>query len=73
MQKFRMWHAECETEAEGEVVEAETAQGAAKRLLFRYYEGDCDHGADRVEEDGVCWLAFRKGSPDYFHIKKEGA
>lgn len=68
---FRMWHAECETEAEGEVVKAKTAQEAAKHLLFRYYEGDCDSGADRLEEDGARWVAFRKGSPDYFYITKE--
>jgi hypothetical protein len=66
-----MWHAECQTPDEGDVVEAETAQEAAKSLLFVYYAGDCDSGADRLEVEGDHWLAFRKDSPDYFHIKKE--
>jgi hypothetical protein len=53
-----------------EEVEAETVEEAAKSLLFVYYAGDCDHGADKVEEIGPgLWEATRKGSPDYFHIK----
>jgi hypothetical protein len=55
-----------------EEVDARTAKAAAKQLLFRYHEGDCDSGADKVEEirPGV-WEATRKGSPDYFHIKEK--
>lgn len=71
MKRFRMWHAECASEAEGDVVEAETVEDAAKTLVFVYYAGDCDKGADKVWEAKDRWTATREGSPDYFYIKEE--
>lgn len=69
--KFAIWHAECQDRAEADIVEADSATAAAKTCLFVYYAGDCDHGADRVEQETpTSWLAFRKGSPDYFHVEQ---
>jgi hypothetical protein len=73
--KFRAWHGECQTFAEGDTIEAETAAEAAKKLVFVYYAGDCDRGADTVravpEQDR--WIATRKNSPDYYFITQEDA
>jgi hypothetical protein len=64
----------CEHPETGQIeeIEARTPQEAAESLLFVYYEGDCDQGADKVEEIllGI-WQATRKGSPDYFHLKEK--
>ena len=45
---------------------------AAEQILFRYCEGDCDVGADTLEElEPGLWEATREGSFDYFHIKEK--
>jgi len=70
MPTYKIWHGECDTYDEAEEVTAASVEEAAKGILFRYYEGDCDHGASEIKAaPGDRWVAMRKGSPDYFFIE----
>jgi hypothetical protein len=72
MATFKIWHGEFSSRADANTQEAAAVEAVAATALFRYYEGDCDTGADcvkKVAED--MWIASRKNSPDYFFIVKE--
>lgn len=72
--RFKVWHGECQTEAEAEIYEGDDEIDVGDQILFVYYAGDCDSGADQVdpvEGHPERYVATRKGSPDYYYIQKE--
>jgi len=73
MPTYKIWHGECESHAEAEIVVAETPMAAMKNTVFRYYAGDCDCGATKIEgaRKSGHLIATREGSPDYFFIEKQ--
>lgn len=71
--RYKVWHAECDSESEAEIYKGDDENEVADKILFVYYAGDCDSGADQVDEDEGRpgrFIATRKGSPDYFYIER---
>jgi len=72
MPTYKVWHGECDSYKDAEVVEASNPKAAAKDCLFRYYAGDCDSGATAIEPDTANrFIATREDSPDYFYVEEQ--
>jgi len=73
MPTYKIWHGECESRDEAQTVKAATPMAAMRKIIFRYYEGDCDSGATKVVDSREAGrlIATRENSPDYYYLEVE--